>query len=59
MHRDASELIELLIEGIDSIEDRDANNFFNGRAMILLGDIAPFCTDHIVNLLIFVVLEWS
>lgn len=37
----ASELIEPLIERIDSIEGRDANNFFNGRAMILLGDLAP------------------
>lgn len=41
----ASELIEPLIEGIDAIEDRDANNCFNGRAMILLGDLASFCSD--------------
>ena len=41
----AAELITLLIERIDTIEGRDANNFFNGRAMILLGDLAPFCTD--------------
>ena len=42
----APELIEPLIEHIDSIAHRDANNLFNGRAMILLGDLAPFCTDH-------------
>ena len=41
-----SELIEPLIEGIDSIENRDANNFFNGRAMILLGDLASFSSNH-------------
>ena len=41
----AAELITPLIERIDAIEGRDANNLFNGRAMILLGDLAPFCTN--------------
>ena len=42
----ASELIEPLIEYIGSIGDQGANNLFNGRAMILLGDLAPSYADN-------------
>ena len=37
----ASALIEPLIDRIDKIQGRDAKNLFDGRAMILLGDLAP------------------
>lgn len=42
----AADFIIPLIEGVDSIkENRHANNFFNARTMILLGDLAPYCSD--------------
>ena len=42
----AVELIIPLIERIDTIDNRDANNLFNGRAMILLGDLALLCSNN-------------
>ncbi len=42
----AAEFITPLIEGINSIKDSaHANNFFNARTMILLGDLAPYCSN--------------
>lgn len=42
----AADFITPLIEDVDSIKDsRHANNFFNARTMILLGDLAPYCSD--------------
>ncbi len=42
----AADFITPLIEGVDSIKDsRHANNFFNARTMVLLGDLAPYCSD--------------
>ena len=42
----AADFITPLIEGVDSIKDsRHANNFFNARTMILLGDLAPYCSN--------------
>ena len=42
----AAEFITPLIECIDSIEDSGhVKNFFNARTMILLGDLAPYCSD--------------
>lgn len=42
----AAEFITPLIESVNSIKDSGhANNFFNARTMILLGDLAPHCSD--------------
>ena len=42
----AADFIIPLIEGVDSIkENRHANNLFNARTMILLADLAPYCSD--------------
>lgn len=42
----ASEFITPLIDGVNSIKDSGhVNNFFNARTMILLGDLAPYCSN--------------
>ena len=42
----SAEFITPLIESVNSIKDSPhANNFFNARVMILLGDLAQHCSD--------------
>lgn len=42
----ASKFITPLIAGVNSIKDSGyVNNFFNARTMILLGDLASYCSD--------------
>ena len=42
----AAEFITPLIDSVNSIKDSGhVNNFFNARTMILLGDLAPYCSD--------------
>ena len=42
----AAEFISPLIKGVNSIRDSGhANNFFNARTMVLLGDLARYCSD--------------
>ena len=42
----ASEFITPLIDGVNSKDSGYVNNFFNARTMILLGDLAPHCSDN-------------
>ena len=41
----AAEFITPLIDSVNSFQDPHVNNFFNARTMILLGDLAPYCSD--------------